>query len=314
NAYWMARYMERAENLARILDVNETFARDSKGEQDWLPIVRIFSDEKTFFKNHDKATAQEVVDFYVADQTNPNSIAYAVWAARENARSLRHLISIEVWRQLNVFYNNIKNVRKKDMKLNVLPELCQEIKESCQEHFGIMEGTAYRDQVWFFYRIGKMVERADQLTRLVDIKYHTLLPSTIDVGSAVDVAQWNALLRSAAAYHSFRRVHPSGMQVVNVITFLLFDASFPRSLTASTRQLQELLYCLQGLHGDRVKPAVAMTDGLERLTRFRRPEDVVAEGLHEYIDRVQLRLLDLSKHLGIIFFGHDADPDVAESP
>ncbi|MGB0682934.1 MAG: alpha-E domain-containing protein [Magnetovibrionaceae bacterium] len=309
NSFWMARYMERAENLARILDVNETFARDSKGEQNWLPIVHIFADNDEFFESHDKATADAVVDFYVTDRNNLNSISSCVWSARENARSLRHLISVEVWRQLNVFHNDLKGVRKKDLKPSVLPDLCQSIKDSCQQHAGIMDGTAYRDQAWHFYRIGKMLERADQMTRLVDIKYHTLLPKVEDVGTPVDVAQWNAVLRSAAGYHSFRRVYPRGMKPENVVTFMLFDPAFPRSLNSCIRQLQELLYNLQAIHGERVKPAVAMVEGLESLVRFRRSEEILTDGLHEYLDRVQLRLLDLSAHLGLIFFGYEKPED-----
>ena len=224
----MARYMERAENLARILDVNETFARDSRGAQDWLPMVQLNADESRFFSVHGEANASTVTHFYVLDRTNPTSIVSAVHMARENARSLRHLISTEMWRHLNVFYELLGDVAREDLALSELSRLCATIKENCQTHTGITEGTFHRDEVWHFYQLGKTVERADQTTRLLDIKYHRLLPSSEDVGSPVDLSQWNSLLRSAAGYHAFRRVHPRGMRPANVAGFLLFNTEFPR--------------------------------------------------------------------------------------
>ena len=110
NGFWMARYMERTENLARILDVNESFARDKLGEQEWLPIVNLHADEESFFKRYPEASADAVIEFYTIDRENPNSIVQMVWAARENARSLRHLISIEMWSQLNVFYKYVSDL------------------------------------------------------------------------------------------------------------------------------------------------------------------------------------------------------------
>jgi hypothetical protein len=148
----MARYMERAESLARILDVNETFARDRSGAQDWRPIVQLHNDDEAFFKRHKQATADAVVNFYLIDRKNPNSIVQSVWAARENARSLRHLISVEVWSQLNVFYEFVRGLRARNIGIAELSPLCQAIKEGCQLHTGIIEGTTYRDQGWTFYQ------------------------------------------------------------------------------------------------------------------------------------------------------------------
>ncbi|MEX0694436.1 MAG: alpha-E domain-containing protein, partial [Rhodospirillales bacterium] len=195
NGFWMARYMERTENLARILDVNESFSRDRLGEQEWLPIVNLHADEEAFFKRYPEATADAVIEFYTIDRENPNSIVQMVWSARENARSLRHLISIEMWSQLNVFYKYVSELDSRDLRLADLSHLSQDIKEGCQLHTGIVEGTTFRDQGWMFYQLGKMIDRADQTTRLLDIKYHRLLPSVADVGSPIDVSQWNALLR-----------------------------------------------------------------------------------------------------------------------
>ena len=196
--FWLARYVERAENLARILDVNETFSRDSRGAQNWRSIIQLNSDEERFFAAERKVSAASVLQFYVIDADNPNSIFNAFRYARENARTLRPLISTEMWAQLNVFYNRLAALDGEDLAPGRLSALFATIKEACQTHTGITDGTFFRDQGWYFYQLGRYIERADQTTRLLDIKYHLLLPDIADVGSPTDVSQWNALLRSAA--------------------------------------------------------------------------------------------------------------------
>lgn len=303
----MARYMERAENLARTLDVNETFARDSRGAQEWLPIVQLNADESRFFSVHAEADASTVIHFYVLDRGNPTSIVSAVHMARENARSLRHLISTEMWRHLNVFYDLLGDIAPADLALSELSRLCATIKENCQTHTGITEGTFYRDQVWHFYQVGKTIERADQTTRLLDIMYHRLLPSPEDVGSPVDLSQWNSLLRSAAGYHAFRRVHPRGMRPANVAGFLLFDTEFPRSVRVCIRQIDDLLGELAsryGLHG-----GPAATDALDKLRAAhegRGIDEILSDGLHEFLDWNQRQLGAFTDGLGRTFFGGGA--------
>ena len=294
--------MERAENLARILEVNETFARDERGANDWLPILKLHRDEDPFFHRYERATSEGVVRFYILDAQNPNSIISSVRAARENARSIRHLISLETWVQLNVFYNWVASLTTRNLRLSELSRLCGRIKEGVQLHSGIVTGTLYRDQVWSFYRLGVFTELADQVTRLVDIKYHALLPSWKDVGSPVDIAQWNALLRSASAYHGYRRVFPSGMTPTTVAGFILLDPRFPRSLPHCVSHIEAALDGL--LADDDLKDVSFPRDSLEALKALtaRSPDDVIASGLHEYVDDVQVALLDLGAKVASTFF------------
>ncbi len=310
NHFWMARYVERVENLARILDVNETFARDNTGVQDWLPIVQLHADEEVFFKKHGEASAKAVVQFYLADQDNPNSIVQSIRAARENARGLRHLISIELWTQLNVYYRWLRELKRQDYNLANLSALCARIKEHCQLHTGIVEGTMFRDQGLVFYLIGKQIERADQLTRLVDIKYHRLLPMVGDVGSALDVSQWNALLRSAAAYQAYRRSQPSGMTPKMVAGFLLFNAGFARSVTTCVGEIRKLV---EELANDPALEGVVLgTSALQELERkVAIPVDqIIGQGLHEFLDGVQLDFQNLCREIARTYFDH-ADPAFA---
>jgi len=307
NSFWMARYLERVENLARILDVNETFARDSHGAQDWLPILRLHSDEERFFDLHNEADAESVVHFYVLDRRNPNAIVNAIFLARENARTLRHLLSLEIWLQLNIMWNWISGLDNRDLNLADFSRLCARIKEGCQLHSGLAEHTMYRDQVWLFYQLGCFIERCDQTTRLVDIKYHALLPRLQDVGTPIDVSQWNVLLRSAAAYHGYRRVFPRQMTPTTVSGFILFDPYLPRSVAFCVREMRRIIGDFQS-HAE-LRHVVLPTDTVSRLEELasRQPWQVIAGGLHEFLDQVQIELIALTRQIGLTFFGHPAE-------
>ena len=302
NSFWMARYMQRAENLARILEVNETFARNKRGEHEWLPILRLHCDEEAFAKLYRLVDGARIVRFYIIDENNPNSIRKCVNGARENARSIRHLISLETWTQLNVFYNWIRGLTTRSLRLAELSRLCSRIKEGCQLHSGIVNGTLYRDQVFLFYRLGRLLELCDQSTRLVDIKYHSLLPAAQDVGTAIDVAQWNALLRSASAYHGYRRVFPHEMTPKTVAGFILLNPRFPRSIVHCSQQIEIMLDTLlsheelEGVSFDRTH-----LDALKALAS-RTPEAVIGWGMHEYLDEVQIALNGLGDEIARTFF------------
>jgi uncharacterized alpha-E superfamily protein len=228
-----------------------------------------------------------------------------VFIARENARSLRHLISTETWQQLNVFYNRLLKLQPRDLALSQLSRLCLSIKEDCQLHTGIIEGTGFRDQAWYIYQIGKYLERMDQTTRLLDINYHRLLPSLQQVGTEIDSSRWNAVLRSVAGYHAFRRVHPRGMSPSTVAAFLLFDPSFQRSVAVCIEIVDEMFTRLSSL--------VASSDishGAQSLATLRiigketSIEQVIVTGLHEFLDHLQQHIISLNDELGDTLFGH----------
>jgi uncharacterized alpha-E superfamily protein len=310
--FWFARYIERAENLARILDVNETFSRDSRGGQNWRSIVQLNSDEDRFVAAHGKASAQSVLNFYVIDADNPTSIVSAIRFARENARTLRPLISTEMWVHLNVFYNRLTALREADLAPGNLAALFATIKEGCQTQTGITDGTFFRDQGWYFYQIGRYIERADQTTRLLDIKYHLLLPSVLDVGSPVDVSQWNALLRSAAGYHAYRRLHAVSTTPARVAGFLLLNTAFPRSVHHCVREVGRLLgdvksrYSLRGGND-----AAEELDRLQVLFGTLDIATILRSGLHEFLDSIQGQLIAVTRELSIAFFGYE--PEVSQT-
>ena len=303
--FWMARYMERAEDLARILDVNETFSRDSSGLQDWSHVLHLYAEEEEFKETHGDVSPEKVIYYLTLDRENPGSIRSCLAAARENARSLRPLISTEMWTQLNTFYRQLGTLTEANISEHRLAGLCSWIKLGCQTYHGVTEGTFFRDAGWYFYLIGKNLERADQMTRLIDVKYHLLLPHEVEVGSAVDVSQWMAVLRSAAGYHAFRRLYPRGMSATQVSGFLLLNPEFARSTRSCIDAMAMSLEQLGRLGVVTPDHSIqSLTDIQEDFDR-QAIEDIVARGLHEYLDGVQLRLIQLAEELGHTFFGYD---------
>ena len=301
--FWLGRYMERVENLARILDVTDTFVRHGVDQSGWRSVIQINADEERFTKLYGEANAENVATFYLVERDNPTSILSSLFAARENARTLRPLIPIELWAQINVFYNHVRQLTPRDAAPSRVSGLCTYFKEQCQMHAGIIDGTFYRDQSWAFYCVGKYIERADQTSRLVDIKYHTLLPSVDDVGSQLDISQWHALLRAASGYQSYRRMHPSYMTPASVAGFLLMNHSFPRSVTLCVRQIEYYLGQLSSAYG--LRGAYAAQEHLDELRAALMDQTVsqiLSRGLHEFLDWVQLQLIGLQNVMAESFW------------
>jgi uncharacterized alpha-E superfamily protein len=299
----MARYVERAENLARILDVTHGAARRHGSAQDWAAILEINSDVERFLESGRAIDGESVVHFYVLDASNGTSILNAVTYARENARTLRPFISTEMWSQLNVFYNWLRALTPADLTLTERPRLFTSIKANCQTHTGITEGTFFRDQGWYFYQLGRYIERADQTTRLLDVKFHRLAAAE-SPASPLEAGEEAALLRSAAGYHAFRRVHPRGLTLVDVVGFLLLHNAFPRSVHHCINELDRFLHELRQRHVLR-----GGAEALERLDEIRiallaqSPQGILQSGLHDIVDWIQLQLLDISDLLARDFFG-----------
>jgi len=301
--FWMARYVERSENLARILDVTHGAARRHAGTQDWAAILEINSDLERFTAAGRAIDGESVVHFYVLDASNETSILNAVTYARENARTLRPFISTEMWSQLNVFYNWLRALTPADLTLSERPRLFTSIKANCQTHTGITEGTFFRDQGWYFYQLGRYIERADQTTRLLDVKFHRLAAAAAPT-SPLEPGEEAALLRSAAGYHAFRRVHPRGLVLVDVVGFLLLHSAFPRSVHHCINELNRFLHELRQRHSLR-----GGGQALERLDEIRvallaqSPKAILQSGLHDIVDRIQRQLIDISELLTRDFFG-----------
>jgi uncharacterized alpha-E superfamily protein len=292
SALWLGRYMERIENVARLLDVTKTFAGDAEGGRNWLSLLRINGDQSAFFAKHAAPEAASVAHFYLLDVDNPTSVQSAIRCARENARTLRALISTEMWLQINVFHGRIRALSPINMAPEELSDVCAMLKEGVQAHTGITEGTLYRDQCWHFYMMGRHLERADQITRLIDTKFNALLPATPD--AAIDAGQWNELLRAAAGYHAYRREYPHGYVPREVAGFLLLNAAFPRSAGLSLAQLDWHLTTLRSRYHLRgCTQALGRLDNLQTMLASQTVDDILGRGLSPFLDWMQREIAAL---------------------
>ncbi len=287
-ALWLARYMERIENVARILDVTNTFARDADDTRNWLSIPRINGDLTEFQKKHAEATQRSVGDFYLLDRDNPTSVRSSIDAARENARTLRALISTEMWLQINVFHGRIRALQPADITPEHFTAVCALLKDGAQAHTGITEGTLYRDQAWHFYRIGGALERADQSTRLLDTRFHSLAPQADASDTDIDAGNWNALLRAAAGYHAYRREHPNGYRPMEVACFVLANRAFPRSVGLNLSQIEWHLTRLRSRYGlRRMSAALERLDQLNGAVTYQNVTELGAGRLSPFLDYLQ---------------------------
>jgi uncharacterized alpha-E superfamily protein len=292
---WLARYMERIENMARILDVTNTFARDADDTRNWLSIPRINADLAAFNKRHTEATQRSVGEFYLLDENNPTSVQSFIAAARENARTLRALISTEMWVQVNVFHGRIRALCPADIAPDRFTSVCAMLKDGAQAHTGITEGTLYRDQAWHFYMIGRYLERADQTTRLLDTRFHSLAPRAGDAD--IDAGQWNALLRAAAGYHAYRREHPSGYNAEQVASFMLANTAFPRSVGLNLAQVEWHLTQLRSRYFLRMPAALERLDALNGIMTSQNVAELAGSKLSPFLDYAQREIGSLHQDI-----------------
>jgi len=286
--YWINRYVERAENLARFVEVSEAMSLDCPpgSAEPWLPLIEATGDRELFDELYPEGGPAQVVAFLVHESRNPNSIVNCINAARENTRQIREVITTEMWEQINDLYWNL---RDHESFWNQPPqEQLREIRRGCQLFYGITDATLSRDLSWHFSRLGRMIERADKTTRILDVKYFLLLPSPQEVGGVLDELQWISLLRSAGAYQMFRQSRNPVITPKAVAAFLLLDPVFPRSVRYCLDRIQGTLAIV---HGRSVPGAPDDLECLSALMQARwsytRIDELIAGGLHEAIDALQ---------------------------
>ena len=295
--FWLARYIERIESLARILDIHEAFNRDSRGDVDWTSVLQVYADLERFRAHNDAATRNAIVAYYVIDGDNPSSVVASLQAARGNARTVRYLIATDLWAHLTAFANYASSLTAFDLAQGRLSHTCGRLIDLCRTHHGILDATAYRDEAWLFYGVGQMIERADQTTRLLDVRHQALMRPDFD-HPALEDSRWNLLLRALGGYNAFRRVHPHGLSRERAARFLLLDADFPRSVGACVAGLERQLTDLRRHFGlFEATPALewvdAMTVGLDR----NRVDPMIRHDLHGLTDWIQRQLTQLSELL-----------------
>ena len=291
--YWINRYLERAENISRFVEVSEAMALDCPpgSAEPWLPLIDASGDRELFDSLHPEGSAEEVVHFLVRDPRNRSSVVSCIDIARENARQIRDVITTEMWEQINDVYWQLQE----DSFWSQPPqEQLREIRRSCQLFYGITDATLSRDLSWQFSRLGRLLERADKSSRILDVKYFLLLPTHEDVGGVLDELQWIALLRTAGAYQMFRQSHQRAIAPEDVASFLLLDPIFPRSVRYCLERISDTLRIIRGSsvpgHPDDLECLIGLVLARWSYTRI---EELIATGLHEAIDALQQDLNQL---------------------
>ncbi|TWT37747.1 hypothetical protein KOR34_27100 [Posidoniimonas corsicana] len=296
---WMSRYIERAENVARFIDVNFniTLGADSDDPLQWAPLVYTTGDQDLYKELYGDPERDSVLRFLAFDDKNPNSILSCVSQARENARMVRDSITAPMWEQINRFYLLVLASAKHAGALAEPTAFCDEVKLASHALVGHTYTTMSHGEAWHFSRIGRLLERADKTSRILDVQYYHLLPSVNDVGSALDLVRWNALLRSTSALTMYRRMHGS-IVPDRVADFLILDRDFPRSMRFCVMRAQD---SISEITGSRPGTFTCRTEQLAGRLRsemdYTAIEDVIREGLHEYIDRFQLLLNGIGEAL-----------------
>lgn len=292
SVYWLSRYVERAENVARFIDVNYNITLGDSDEiaNQWSPLIYTTGDQEAFEERYETASRENVLNFLLFERENPNSILSCVVAARENARTIREIIPSIVWEQLNKFYMLVRSAAGFEATLDQPQEFCEQVRLASHLIVGAMDAIMSHGEGWHFSRLGRLIERADKTSRIVDVQYYILLPKAQDIGSTLDVVRWSALMKSASALEMYRRQH--GKIVPDrVADFLILDRFFPRSMH----------FCLMKAHNS-LRNITGSSEGTfhmlseQRMGRlcsnmdYTSIQDIIQHGLHQYIDDFQQQL------------------------
>jgi uncharacterized alpha-E superfamily protein len=291
SVYWMGRYIERAENVARFIGVNLNLQIDLPlaPAQQWQPLIETSGDAEVFKERFGTASQIKVIEWLAYDTENLSSIASCLRFARENARSVRETISSEMWAQVNSMYLTIQTQRSLPEPERML-DAFREIRMGCHLFEGVTDATMSHNEAWHFMRLGRMLERADKTSRILDVKYFMLLPSVRDVGTPYDDIHWSAVLKSVSGFEMYRkkygRITPS-----DVVDFLVMDNEFPRAVRFCIKSASESLQAVTGtpIGAFRYRSEQLMGQ-LRAELDFTSVDTVIRSGLHEYLDRLQIKM------------------------
>ncbi len=301
--YWMARSMERAENTARMLDVTYRMSllkHSTVGPfHEWAAMLSISGLHYDYADRYGEITADKVIRFMALDEENPASIYNSLANARENARAVRGTITSEMWEALNHTWLEIRDMSTRGLGEENASRFFEWVKERSHLSRGITYGTLLQDDAFRFLRLGTFLERADNTARILDVKYHVLLPSLDDIGGAADYYQWGALLRSVSAFESYRKVYRDLITPKRVAELLVLRADMPRSLAACLNEVNRLVHEINGPRsGELIRRCGLLHAGL----RFGTVDEIFSLGLHEYLTGFLVRIHELGELINTTYF------------
>ncbi len=312
NVYWMSRCLERAEDTARLVNVNSHLLMDLPKNTTfgWEPLIAIMGSQDLFYENYKTPDERNVVKFLLGDKNNASSILNSLANARENLRTSRDIIPREASEQVNDLYLYAKSKIPGGIPKNSRYDFLNTVIKGVQQITGLLYGTMSRDVAYDFMRLGRYLERADMTTRILDVRSASLLPKTPEdqiVLTPFDNIQWMSVLKSLTAYQMYRR-HMKMVRVrgSSVLAFFFKNAEFPRSVCFCLNQVEG---CLKGLpHNDLPLRSLAR---LQRQVSTADAHALAHAGLHEFIDELQIGMAGVHGHIDTIFFGGRAVENVA---
>jgi uncharacterized alpha-E superfamily protein len=297
--YWMSRYVERAESTARLVDVNLQLLLNLRNLNDstlaghWVPIVQSTGDEELFFKLYPNATGSNVTEFFVFQEANPNSIVSAIGQARENARTVRDQITVELWEALNRLYLFLHSSQARRLWDDNPHDFFNDVRNGSLLLQGMADATVVRNEGWLFMQLGRFIERADKTSRMLDVRHASVATADTPTGPThqADVLAWSAMLRSCSAWDAYKALHGAEVQPLHVAEFLLLSEDFPRSVRFCVHQLNFALRRISGVAEGRFSNDAEKHCGrLLAELQFSAGSDLFEPDLHTYIDRLQSKL------------------------
>jgi len=303
--FWLARYMERAEDTARILDVNYHMLLEESDKfykLRWAPLLVMAGEEPRFRTLYDEANASTVFEFLAFRQDNPNSILQCISKARENARTIRDRLSREMWEDINGLYHQVNAFDAQQEIAGGPHRFCDVVKFGSHRFHGVADATMPHDEGWQFLRLGCYLERAEMTTRLVDVQYQYLLESPQLVGHA-DNHQWMAVLKSVGAYEAYHRKYYSQIQPEQVAEMLILHPDHPRSILFSVKEIQAGLRGLSNTApGSYSNEAERQTGKLLESLRYDRIDEIFERGLHSYLTELLEATLRIGEEIARSYF------------
>ena len=301
--FWLSRQMERAENMARILGVTSNlvmFGTKDVQQQNLLAPLSITGTEEAFLTRHDKLTLAALIEFMALDENNPSSIYCCLKGARENAHSVRWQITSEMWETLNSTWLELRGMKPARVTGAGATRFFDWVKERSHLFRGVTYGTILRGEAFNFSRLGTHLERADNTARILDVKYHVLLPSVADVGGALDFYQWTALLRSVSSFESYRQLYRDQIYPIKVAQLLILERRMPRSLAACFDLIKDSMDRIEGQHDQAAK---RLTYELHARLTHADIEEIFQGGLHEYLNACLADISELGSRIARAYLG-----------
>ncbi len=282
--FWMHRYIERAENMARLVDAGLRMAltKATGGPEEWSSVLMSAGADTSFREKHDTYSAETVADYLLRDTDNPSSVLSCIETARTNARMVRTALTRETWESVNDAWMNLRALLANPLPRSEMPGVLDKIKRETALIRGAFVGTMLRSENFYFSLLGTYIERADNTARIVDVKYYVLLPSVSYVGTSLDNYQWESLLRSVSAHRSYRWVYDAEYKPANVTDYLILNQRMPRSLAFCYRNIVDNLTRLADDYGTRAEPH-DLADLTLKTLQNRTVTQIIDTGLHEFL-------------------------------